>query len=154
MSTDKIVEHYEKNFKKLVKKFTFKTGTEWAAQDVVQDAYANSLKYLKSFKEDGEFNKWFNAILNNCFSDWRNKERGVTPPDPIDEEPVELSSGLLEDVNRLIARESPEHQEILKLHFSFDYSAQDISMITYHSYANAYKVIQRFKRGVKELYEC
>lgn len=152
MSTQQLTEHYNKNFKKLVKKMSFRSGTQWAAEDIVQEAYARALKYIGSFQDGKDFNNWFTTILNNSLYEHQNVERGMVVPEEVDEPLVELPSGLLEDVRRLMKRESKEHQEILHLHFVLDYSAQDISKVTNNTYANSSKVIQRFRNNVKQLY--
>lgn len=158
MSTQQLTEHYNKNFKKLVKKMSFRSGTQWAAEDIVQEAYARALKYIGSFQErEGSqpsvaFSNWFTTILNNSLYEHQNVERGMVVPEEVEEPLVELPSGLLEDVKRLMKRESKEHQEILHLHFVLDYSAQDISKVTNNTYANSSKVIQRFRDHVRKLY--
>lgn len=152
MSTQQLTEHYEKNFKRLVKKMSFRAGTQWAAEDIVQEAYARALKYIGSFQEGKDFGNWFTTILNNSLYEYQNVERGMVVPEEVEEPLVELPSGLAEDFRRMMKRESKEHQEILHLHFVLDYSAMDVSKITNHTYANSFKVIQRFRNNVRQLY--
>jgi len=152
MSTQQLTEHYNKNFKKLVKKMSFRAGTQWAAEDIVQEAYARALKYIGSFQDGKDFNNWFTTILNNSLYEHQNVERGMVVPEEVEEPLVELPSGLVEDVRRLMKRESKEHQEILHLHFILEYSATDISKVTNNTYSNSFKVIQRFRNEVRRLY--
>lgn len=151
---EQLTEHYLKNHKKLIKRLSFTLGTIWDGEDCVHEAYANALQYKKSFKEDGDFSKWFNAILNNCIAKHRNKDRTTYPPEDPEETLLELPSGLLEDVKALIDREPEGSKEVLRLHFLLDYTAMDVSKVTPHTYANAAKVIQRFRNKVRQIYDC
>jgi RNA polymerase sigma factor (sigma-70 family) len=158
VSTQKLLEHYNKHHKKLVKKMSFRAGTQWAAEDIVQQAYTYALQYIDSFNQEKgsqplvAFNNWFTTILNNSLYEHQNKEKGMVVPAPVNEELVELPSSLIEDVKRMIKRETKEHQEILRLHFLLDYSPIDISKVTNNTYANSFKVIQRFRNEVRSLY--
>lgn len=72
-----ITQHYKDNYRRLIKRMTFRAGTEWDAEDVVQEAYARALRYQDSF--DGtNFDRWFNTILNNALREHKNNESGIT----------------------------------------------------------------------------
>jgi|SRR6476660_2692329 len=152
-----LLEHYKENYSKLVKTMTWRADTVWAAQDIVQEAYARCMKYWKSYDTEVEFAKWFSMILNNCLYDYKNEEKGHFG----EEFNEELTEGVDCDkhvthiywgIDKLIA-EKPEHmREILEYHFQQGYTATDISRITEHTYSNIHKIIQRFKEELKEIY--
>lgn len=150
-------QHYEENYKRLIKSVTWRADTEWAAEDCVQEAYTRCMIYWDSYNPETEFSKWFSIILTNCINDYKNEERGHSA----EEFNEELTEGVDCDkhvthifwgIDKLIA-EKPEHmQEILEYHFNQGYSAMDISKITPHTYANIHKVISRFREELKEIY--
>lgn len=151
-----IEEHYKQNYRSLVKLMTFRAGTEWDAEDIVQEAYTRALKYFHSF--DGtNFNRWFNTILNNALREHKNNEKGFATASFEEEEadgiPCQYySDRVLEEIYALIQSKSVDQQEVLTFYFQQNYSAKDIACITQHSYAKSHQIIQRFRNEIKELY--
>jgi RNA polymerase sigma factor (sigma-70 family) len=146
-------EHYRTNKAKLVKRLSFRAGTTWAAEDVVQEAYLRAWKYFGSLSDPKEFPKWFSTILNNCLVDYKNLERGQIP-EYEEEDPAFLRypEMIVRDVFKMIAARPKAAQEILTLYFKQEYTAVDISRITEYSYAQVHKTIQLFRNELKEIY--
>lgn len=156
MEVPAIENHYRLNREKLVKRMAFRAGSDNYAEDIVQEAYERAIRYAVSFN-GADMDKWINMILNNCLRDFKNIENGHTT-DMFDEEEAQgidcphYSMHVMREVYELIETKALVHQEILNLHFKYEYSPIDISRLTEHSYANCHKVIARFRQELRELY--
>lgn len=151
-----IEEHYRNNYRKLVKRMTFRSGTEWDAEDIVQEAYERALRYIKAY--DGRnFDNWFNTILNNTLREHKNNEKGFAATsfeeDEMDGTPcTHYVDRIVAEVEELINTKSVAQIEVLTLHFKQGYSAKDVSRITDYSHAASRQMILRFRNELKELY--
>lgn len=156
MTNEVIKKHYEDNYRRLMKRMSFRAGTEWDAEDVVQEAYARALKYFKSY--DGKtLDQWFSTILNNTLRDHKNSEKGFAATSFEEEESEGIPCSYYPDrivgeIYELIDTKSVIQIEVLTMHFKHGYSAKDISSITDYSYAATHQIIQRFRNELKELY--
>lgn len=147
--------HYKENRLRLLKRLTFRAGTEWDAEDVLHDAYERAVKYASSFNGN-DFGAWFNTILNNALKAHKNASKGhYVSLDDIEEEGVpcsHYSDKMLKEVFALVEEKPSPQQEILFLHIKHDYTAVDISRITNNTYPNCHQVIRRFREEIKERY--
>jgi RNA polymerase sigma factor (sigma-70 family) len=139
-----------------MKKMTFRAGTEWDAEDVIQESYARALKYYKSF-DGSNFDRWFNTILNNTLREHKNNEKGLVTTSFEEEEMggtpcTYLPDRVVDEIYTLIDTKSNVQIEVLTMYFRHGYSAKDISCITEYSYAATHQIIQRFRNELKELY--
>jgi len=150
---DFISKHYNDNRSDLVKRFWY---LGHGAEDVVHDAYERVLRYKDSYLGE-DFDRWFNTILYNAMRDYRKFILG-RDDDDIDEyshvgaECKGIDSTLMHEVNKLIQTKNPKHQEVLKLFFELGYSYSDISKVTDNSYFNSYRIVERFKKELKEYF--
>lgn len=134
-----------------------RAGTEWDAEDIVQEAYARAIKYLNTF--DGtNFDRWFGRILNNALRDFKREEGGFVTHSFEEEESdgipcSQYNDEIVSEINELIQTKSVIQIEVLSLFFQQGYSATDIQKITEHSYAKCHQIIQRFRNELKELYK-
>lgn len=148
-------EHYRENRIRMLKRLTYRAGTEWDAEDILHDAYERALKYASSFNGQN-FGAWFNTILNNALKEHKNASKGIfIPIEDIEEEGIpcsHITDQMLKEVYQLIKAKAPVQQEILFLHIKQDYSAIDISRITEYTYSNCHQVIRRFREEVKGIY--
>lgn len=157
MDTSVVETHYRANHNRLVKILTFRAGTPEDAEDVVQEAYARSLKYFKSFNGEN-FNRWFTSILNNCLRELKNVQKGHAA-DLFEEEEADgtqcphYANEILKEIRAMIEKKNPDHRMILSMHFDHEYSAIDISRLTEFSYAKCHQVIQRFRNELKSIYK-
>jgi len=155
--SEALLQHYKQHHDKLVKRLAFRAGTVWDAEDVVQEAYANALKYFNSF--DGtDFNKWFSTILTNCLKEHKNNEKGFGKEDfeEDDFEAVHASHQVkktYEEVKELIESKPDVQKEILKMWFNEELSSRDISKITGHTHGNCRQIIKRFRDELKGRYK-
>lgn len=152
-----IEAHYNKNRQKLVKRMYFRSGSEAAAEDIVQTAYERAITYQRAFKGD-KFDQWFGTILNNAMRNYQNNEKGYSHRDEEDEETSEAPCAhyparVMAEILWMIEERIPDHREILELYFNQEYTATDISQITEHSYAKVHQTIQRFRNELKEIYK-
>ncbi len=152
-----IEEHYLANRQRLIKNMTFRSGTEWDAEDIVQEAYTRAIKYIEGF--DGtNFDRWFKPILFNAFKAHKNSENGHTASE-FDEEEVEgipcnqYTDAIVAEISELIDTKSESQIEVLTLYFFKGYSATDISQISEQNYSAIHKTIFRFSQELTELYK-
>lgn len=134
---------------------SFRAGSLWAGEDVVQAAYERAIKYHRQFSKE-EFAKWFNIVLNNALRDYMAEERGYVPNLGDEEESEEgcphYPKQIAREIFIRIGKKPQEQCEILMLYFKHKYSAKDIANITNHTYAKSYHIIERFRSELKELY--
>lgn len=152
-----IEAHYKENYQRLLKRLTFRCGTQWDAEDVIQETYARCLKYFKPAYVKN-FNNWFTSILNNAIRDHKAAERG-TIIISFEEEEVEglpcthYPDRVVAEITALINRKPAHQAEVLRLYFLQGYAAKDIGQIVENvSYAAAHQMITRFKKELVELY--
>jgi RNA polymerase sigma factor (sigma-70 family) len=155
---DVIEQHYRENHRKLLKMMTFRAGTEWDAQDIIQEAYARALKYYKSYDGKQPFAAWFKTILNNALSDHRKSRDGLVTNSFEEEEADGIPCTHYVDrvnfeVDDLIRTKSPQLQEILTYWWKHGYTGAEISQFTDNSYDVCYKALFRFKSELKEMYK-
>lgn len=157
MELSTLEKHYEENFSKLVKKMSFRAGTQWAGEDVVQMAYERAIRYRHSCDPE-RIGQWFNTILNNALRDYRNAENGYTSLDDVTEEAETADcphypERIMREIYELIGTKSDVQREVLLMHFKQDFSAIDVSRMTSYSYAQCHQIIQRFRNELKEIYK-
>ena len=147
---------YITNRPMFIKRMTFRSGTVWDAEDIVQEAFARALKYAKSLEPE-RLGNWFNTILNNTFHDHMNEARGYSQEDDeLEEESVSCvgyPSRVMKEIYELIGTKSEVQMEVLNLHIFEDYSASDIAKISPYSYAQVHQIITRFRNELKTLYK-
>lgn len=152
-----IEKHFEDNYKRIVKRMSFRAGTIWAAEDVVMEAYSRAILYIKAF--DGtDFDKWFATILHNCLREFKNAEKGHTAVefDEADFDGVDCNGyngRIMAQIYNFIQTKTPIQIEILMLYFHQEYNPMDISRMTYYKYSQVHQVILRFTKELKEMYK-
>lgn len=151
-----IERHYLLNRQKIVKRMYFRSGSEAAAEDIVQTAYERAIRFQRTWSGE-HFDRWFTTILNNAMREYQNREKGYVYRDEEDEETSDAPcphypARVMAEIMQMIEERSDDHKEILTLYFHQEYSATDISQITEHSYAKTHQTIQRFRTELKEIY--
>lgn len=153
-----VEEHYRKNFNKLVKRYQFRAGTKWAAEDIVQEAYLRALKYSNSFKDGLEFDNWFSRILANTLKDYKRAERDYAGLDELDEEDERVEDESYPDkikleIQRSIRELPVEIREVVELNLLYGYDMRQIVQIVNMKYRTIDQILQRFKKDLKEKYQ-
>lgn len=148
-----IEEHFKKNYNRLLKRLTFRAGTQWAAEDVIQEAYTRAIKYHKSYSGAG-LDPWISTIVNNALREYQNAEKGYSHGPEEEEEAIDNSQfrGIMRDVYKMIEEKSPVHREVLLYFFKYEYGPKDICAITNYSYSQCHQIIQRFRNDLKGIY--
>ncbi len=156
LSYEEIEEHFVANRIRHIKWLTRNTGKVEDAEDIHQEAYARALRYRASCRP-GELNRWVDRIIHRCLIDKINENN-----DHSAEELDEITAGtidcpayteyVMKEVKDLIDSRSPDHREILTLHFVYEYSPVDIARITEHSYHKCHKTIARFREEMRGKY--
>lgn len=158
MTNQVIEEFYANNFDKLVKKLTFRAGTEWDAEDAIHDAFERAIKYFPSFDPDkSAFPMWFNRILVNAIKDHFNRNQGrgdvEFEEDMVDGIPCShYTDKMLDEIRERIATRKPHIAEILHLFFEKGYGAKDISRMVESTHVAVNQTIFRFREELKRDY--
>lgn len=151
-----VTEHYKENYQRIVGYLRFRAGSEWNAEDVVQEAYYRALKYFPQVAP-ANFAGWFNRILHNSIKDFMSAERGHIA-DEFEEEYVEgnpcnrYNEKVIREIYELIDTKSLIQIEVLSMYFKLGYSPKDIAALTDITYGAAHQIIQRFRNELRDLY--
>jgi RNA polymerase sigma-70 factor (ECF subfamily) len=152
---NKVLEdHFKANYGRLMKRMRFRAGTDWDAEDVIQEAYCRALKYFKTY--DGEhLDQWFSTILNNTFRDYKRNERGFSTISFEEEELDGVACSSVPDrvmfeIKQRIEGKPPEQREVLHRYFLESYTVREISEITGYALEAAFKLVKRFKTNELE----
>lgn len=153
-----LVDHYEKNFNKLVKRYSSRFDNATVGQDVVQEAYYRVWLYREAYNPAQPFENWFGVICYNAFCTAKAEERGHATAE-LDEFDVE---GQVDDVEfRLmmnqvkaeIYKEPEWKHEILELFFVKGYPVADIVKLSPRTYGSISMCVKEFRKKMKKLIE-
>lgn len=143
--------HYKENFNTLCKKMRRFSDSD--GEDIVQESYLRAIKYLPSFNEKKDFNKWFNTIMYNTLKDFKGQRDGIVvdlDPDylmtPYDRS--EAMYGRL--IHKFTEKSRPDHKEIIYLHYVYGYRPIEINQVVDHSLSNINSIIHNFRQRIKE----
>lgn len=158
--TNKVLEEFYKERRDdLVRRLGYGAGTQWNAEDVLQEAFVRALTYWDTFDPNQkELGAWFSTILKNSLRDFKRDEWLFGMGEEFDEEqydPQEMNikeEELIRKIYELVDGKIEPHQEVLLLYFEKHYSPRDIAMISPYKVKTIKQVILRFKAEVKERY--
>lgn len=158
MSYEIIEKHFKHNKDWYVKKILRRAGSIQNAEDIVQEAYYNVLKYSHKFIPGMDFNAWFYRVLGNCLKRYKRMEH--SGHDEFGEDCLAnecVDPMYFEEVNRriydAIQREEREDvREVLSLYFIYDFHFREINEISRLSYRNIVFHISKFRKELKEGY--
>lgn len=154
---DVISDHYIINYKKLVKRASWRVPNKSVhlAEEVVQEAYTRALKFFKAYDpERGDFGAWFNRIYNCCVANCIKQENGNMPS--LDDEDEYLEPFIIDDsawvpkdmallIKNNIDAQTPEVAEVLRMFFLLGMKTPDIADCTNQSHSNVRQIIYRFR---------
>ena len=150
-------KYYMDNKDTLIKKIKNRAGTEWNAEDIVQEAFLRAWKYWPSFDKDiGAIDPWFGIILNNTLKDYMKADRLLGMAYEIDEdklEPVENDWDSItkdRDIDSLTAHYSGLRKEVITLALKYNYSVQDIAAVTNAKRHTISQYLWEFRRELKK----
>lgn len=151
-------ELYKVNYDVYVKKYGFKTGSTFDAEDIVQEAFTRALTYWNTFDSaKQELSVWFSTILHNCWRDYqRDKRDGGIVRGEIDENMEEqYSIDLTQNmhlIHKLIESKKGDRYDAVRLHYLLGYTAKEISHITSINNHSIRTYISDFRKEVEEMF--
>ena len=155
VSVEFLTDHYNKNFNKLVKRYSKRFDNATVGQDVVQEAYMKAIRYKDTYDPTQPFENWFGVICYNAFRTLCAEELGHATED-LDEFDVAGTETAYE-MDRLWAQiiesigdAKPEAQEVLRLYFEKGYSIMEISEFHIMSHRQIRVHVYAFKKKIKE----
>jgi RNA polymerase sigma-70 factor (ECF subfamily) len=130
-STESVDAFYRATYPRLVSLLTLAAGDRATAEDVVQEAFLRLVPRWERVAAYEDPEAWVRTVaLRLCTSRWRRAQSALrtlgrlgapraTPP----------PSGARVDAERLLARLSPAHRQVLVLHHGLDMSVRDIALL-------------------------
>lgn len=159
MTNTVLEEFYKERRDDLVRRLSYGAGTQWNAEDVLQEAFVRALTYWDTFDpEHKELGAWFSTILKNSLRDFKRDEWLFGMGEEFDEDqydPQEMTlkeDELIRKIYELVEGKLDHQQEVLLLYFEKHYSFSDIHKITGLKLTAIKSVVARFKAEVKERY--
>jgi RNA polymerase sigma factor (sigma-70 family) len=149
-------KYYKENFEALKKKIRNRAGTQWNAEDVVQEAFARAIKYWDSFDpEVGRLDGWFGILLSNTLKDYMKSDRLLGMAYEIDEDKIdpvlvdwdELTKD--RDIDTLLADKNGFRKEVLTLALKYNYTTKEIAQITDGNKHTISQYLWEFKQELK-----
>lgn len=135
---------------------------EFAAKDVVQNAFIKAYTRLETFKGDAEFKTWFyRIVINEAFQS--NRKQKSRPQSDTDISEADLSSGksstlskMTEDhqryyINAVLKELLPKYSLALQLFYLEEFSIDEITDITGWSDSNTKVILHRARNKMKEI---
>lgn len=153
-----IVDHYEKNYNKLVKRYSSRFDNATVGQDVVQEAYHRVWLYREAYNPLQPFENWFGVICYNVFCTMKAEERGHQTAE-LDEFDVEGQVSdveftiMMKEIEALIKKEPEWKHEILDLFFIKGYKVVDIVKMSPRTYGSISMCVKEFRKKLKKLIE-
>lgn len=157
---NKVVDtYYRENYNALIKRSKNRLGSIQDAEDAVQDAFVNALKYFESCSID--FDRWFKVILSNACKKVEREKRaaGLTKSidDAMDEVephiPDHIKDHFRNHMEQLANAKVSYNKEVVRLHILYGYTSKEISELLGISNDLAKKNISLFVQEVREIYE-
>lgn len=151
-----IEEHWRQNYSRLVKVVTRRVpnNSRPIAEEAVQDAYTNALKYFRTYDPaKSVFKTWFDKILNNSVNRVRMSESGAgsskeiddnTPALGITKDERELLQLILQDINTTKGIE----RDILVMFYFNGFKSIEIADFLNRKHDNVRQIIFRWRNRV------
>ena len=145
---------YQDKFRKI--RGIFKNSSD--AEDALQSAFERMLTFWYTYDDSlGTLESWFNVVLRNCIYQTLlfHKTQGITFEDKHAESYDANYSDwiLIDDIKKHIKKENPKHQAVLTCHFIHGLGTKDIVSIVGLNKSNIDKILQRFRKKIRERYE-
>lgn len=150
--------HFRTHYKALVKRMTHRVPDKSVAlaEEVVQEAYARALQYWRTYDpERGDFERWFNLILNNTASSKIREENGISTlsldEEDRDYEPfflneeMDIPRDIVIKVQEAIKEQPSDVRDVLNMFFNLGMKTTDIEKCTRYSHTNIRQIIRRFR---------
>ncbi len=134
---------------------------EQAALDVVQEAFINATRYIRSLRDDTKFGSWLFSIAHQKVQQhWRRPKRDEPLPDDFSEEFVateELPPDAViraeqeEELMTVVKQLSEAHRSVLLLHFLEGFSLEEIASVTDVSVGTVKSRLHYAKKALRTL---
>lgn len=157
-TTERILALYEEGYDQMVNRVKYRVGGPVNAEDVVQEAFANALKYEASYDESVPIENWFSTILTNAAHDFLSQERmeGMTThneeegTDTLDNLcfQQEMIGKVVEEIDK---RESPE-KDALRGFVLLGWKATEIAQYLPMTANHIRVLVHRFKEEMRQKY--
>jgi RNA polymerase sigma factor (sigma-70 family) len=151
---------FKEQYKRYVKRVSYRVGGIPNAEDVVMEAFTRALTYKKAFDmKRGVLEEWFNTILNNSIRDFKKDERlgGMTTIDSEEELSESLEDTLYKDemvaiMDKEMAELGDERSDALRLYFGLGLSPAEIAECTNMRVKTIKQTVWRFKKKMQKQY--
>lgn len=151
-----ISEHYKQNYSRLVGQLCRKVQRA-DAEDIVQEAYCNTIEYLSRIDHAVDLNRWLNVVVNNCFLLHIRHERyrGARYDEGSLEE-VAVSTIIekltADEIVREIDNRPDRNKYILQMRLIEGFSEEETAKLVGVTLNIVKQVVHRFKMEMKDRY--
>jgi RNA polymerase sigma factor (sigma-70 family) len=147
-----LTEFYKKNYKDYLARARNCLKDHHYAEDVVQEAFENALKYSYTFNEEKELENWFNSVFMNTLRDYLSyvRNQGVVVELTIKDHP-QFPKELVDKYRGVIEKEihaydeCPRKRHILSMYFLQGYPARAAAIVCDCSESAVYNLSHRFR---------
>lgn len=158
MMNEVVDKYYRENYENLVKRTKNRLGSTEDAEDAVQNAFVNALKYYESCTID--FDRWFKVILSNSCKKVERERRAGGLTRNIDDVLEELEPVIPDHIkdffrlhmDRLSLTKASYNKEIIRLNILFGYEPKEISELLGLARSTVRNSLLAFNKEVKEIY--
>lgn len=151
---------YKDEYKNLVKLAYRTTKDIGGAEDIVQDAFVNTLHYYHSFNPAiASFEQWFKGVLWNCTKAWQKDQRmngmttEITDELAVTSETIGEDHKMVYEIKKMVdAQPSVITRQICYLHFIEQYQPREIVEVVDTTSGYIRKTLCNFRKKLKEVY--
>lgn len=157
MSTDKIMELYEE-YPKYCKRIQGRVGGMVNAEDVVQEAFCNALRYQASYNPEQPIDNWFSTVLNNAVTLWLRQERLEGMSDGYEEEGTDtldnahFKTELVSEIIKEIHGYDEPSRTALESAVVYGWHPREIATFSPLSANHIRVILHRFKEAMRQRY--
>jgi RNA polymerase sigma factor (sigma-70 family) len=154
-----LTEHYTKNYKDFLGRARKVLGDYHYAEDCVQEAFENALRYSHTFNQGSDLASWFNRVFLNTVFNYLAfiRSQGVVTELTIKDHP-EFPSELVQKYEGVITEEilnysaDPQVFDLLLAYFIKGHSAKAVAALSGTTESTVYNISHRFRRHLEAKY--
>ena len=155
-----LTKFYSENYDTYLKRAKRVLGDHHHAEDVVQEAFENALKYSYTFDKERDLEHWFNMVFLNTVRDYLSyiRNQGIVMELKIKDHPS-FPSELVDKYKGVISKEIEEYNEdekkrlILSIYFLSGYGAKGTAILCGCTESTIYNLSHRFRIHLEKKYD-
>lgn len=155
-----LIEFYSENYETYLNRAKRTLGDHHHAEDAVQEAFENALRYSHTFNDKKSLEHWFNMVFLNTVRDYLSyiRNQGIVMELKIKDHPS-FPSELVDKYKGVISKEIHEYDEdekkrlILATYFLSGYGAKGTAILCECTESAIYNLSHRFRIHLESKYD-